>query len=66
MTDNRLGTLHSHLHVRRPAEFQLSGIEPIVFPRVTTPNALSHGANLRFKDSGLAQRYARINGRGAR
>jgi Type IV secretory system Conjugative DNA transfer len=66
MTDNRLGTLHSHLHVRRPAEFKLSGMDPMLFPRVTTPNALSHGANLRFKDSGLAQRYARINGRGAR
>jgi hypothetical protein len=66
MTDNRLGTLHSHLHVRRPAEFQLTGMEPMLFPRVTTPNALSHGANLRFKDSGLAQRYARINGRGAK
>jgi hypothetical protein len=65
MTDNRLGTLHSHLHVRRPAEFHLTGMEPTLFPRVTTPNALSHGANLRFKDSGLAQRYARVNGRGA-
>ncbi|MGB8132388.1 MAG: type IV secretory system conjugative DNA transfer family protein [Candidatus Angelobacter sp.] len=66
MTDNRLGTLHSHLHVRRPAESHLKGIEPMLFPCVTTPNALSHGANLHFKDSGLAQRYARINGRGAR
>jgi hypothetical protein len=66
MTDNRLGTLHSHLHVRRPAEFHLAGMEPTLFPRVTTPNALSHGANLRFKDSGLAQRYARINGRGGK
>jgi hypothetical protein len=66
MTDNRLGTLHSHLHVRRPAEFHLTGMEPMLFPRVATPNALSHGANLRFKDVGLAQRYARINGRGAR
>jgi hypothetical protein len=66
MTDNRLGTLHSHLHVRRPAEVHLTGMEPTLFPRVTTPNALSHGANLRFKNAGLAQRYARINGRGAK
>jgi hypothetical protein len=63
MTDNRLGTLHSHLHVRRPSKFQLPCMDLTLYPRVTTPNRLSKGANLRFKDSGLAQRYTRITGR---
>lgn len=63
MTDNRLGTLHSHLHVRRPTEFHLPCMEPALYPRVTTPNRLSQGANLCFKDPGLARRYARISGR---
>ncbi len=63
MTDNRLGTLHSHLHVRRPANFHLPCMDLTLYPRVTTPNRLSQGANLRFKDSGLAHRYARITGR---
>jgi hypothetical protein len=66
MTDNRQGTLHSHLHVRRPAEFHLPCMEPALYPRLTTPNRLSQGANLRFKDSGLARRYARIAGRESR
>lgn len=64
MTDNRLGTLHSHLHVRRPPEFHLPCMEPALYSRVTAPNQLSQGANLRFKDSGLARRYPRISGRG--
>lgn len=63
MTDNRLGTLHSHLHVRRPPTFHLPCVDLALYPRLTTPNRLSRGANLRFKDSGLAQRYARISGR---
>jgi hypothetical protein len=63
MTDNRLGTLHSHLHVRRPPNFHLPCMDLMLHSRVTTPNRLSKGANLRFKDSGLAQRYARITGR---
>lgn len=63
MTDNRLGTLHSHLHVRRPSNFLLPCMDLTLYPRVTTPNRLSRGANLRFKDFGLAQRYARITGR---
>jgi hypothetical protein len=63
MTDNRLGTLHSHLHVRRPSNFQLPCMDLTLYPRVTTPNRLSQGANLRFKDSGLTHRYARITGR---
>ncbi|MGH9568632.1 MAG: type IV secretory system conjugative DNA transfer family protein, partial [Candidatus Angelobacter sp.] len=63
MTDNRLGTLHSHLHVRRSPEFHLPCMEPALYSRVTAPNQLSQGANLRFKDSGLARRYPRISGR---
>ena len=58
-TDNRLGTVHSHLHVRRPQKFQLEGFEPTLYPRLMTPRTLSRGANLRFKDQELARRHAR-------
>jgi hypothetical protein len=62
-TDNRVGTLHSHLHVRRPTRYQLPTFEPMVYPRASQPNALTSGANLRFKDPDLARRMTRISGR---
>ena len=52
MTDNRLGTLHSHLHVRRPANFHLPCMDLTLYPRVTTPNRLvarSQPALQRFR-----------------
>ena len=34
MTDNRLGTLHSHLHVRVPRQYRFPGLEPRIYPRL--------------------------------
>jgi hypothetical protein len=55
MTDPLQGTLHSHLHVRRPHNYCFPGIEPRIYPRLFSPSHLD-GANLRFKDRDLAQR----------
>jgi len=55
MTDPLQGTLHSHLHVRRPHNYCFPGIEPRIYPRLFSPSHLD-GANLRFKDHDLAQR----------
>jgi type IV secretory system conjugative DNA transfer VirD4/TraG family protein len=65
MTDNRLGTLHSHLHVRVPRRYRFPGLEPRIYPRL---HAVSHveGANLRFKDPEVVRRTGRLatgNGR---
>jgi hypothetical protein len=59
MTDNRLGTLHSHLHVRVPRQYRFPGLEPRVYPRL---HAVSHveGANLRFKDPEVVRRNGRL------
>jgi hypothetical protein len=58
MTDNRLGTLHSHLHVRVPRQYEFPGLEPKIYARL---HAVSHveGANLRFKDPELVRRSGR-------
>jgi type IV secretory pathway TraG/TraD family ATPase VirD4 len=65
MTDNRLGTLHSHLHVRVPRRYRFPGLEPRIYPRL---HALSHveGANLRFKDSEVVRRTGRLATRSSR
>lgn len=55
MTDALQGTLHSHLHIRRPHNYRFSGIEPRIYPRLYSPSHLD-GANLRFKDRDLVQR----------
>jgi Type IV secretory system Conjugative DNA transfer len=59
MTDNRLGTLHSHLHVRVPRRYRFPGLEPRIYPRL---HAVSHveGANLRFKDPEVVRRTGRL------
>jgi hypothetical protein len=59
MTDNRRGTLHSHLHVRVPRQYKFPGLEPRIYPRL---HAVSHadGANLRFKDPELVRRNGRL------
>ncbi len=66
MTDNRLGTLHSHLHVRRPPQYRLEGFEPTLYPRTPALSWLSDGANLRFKEPALISRAGRMSGRGNR
>jgi len=55
MTDSRQGTLHSHLHVRRPLSYRFPGLEPEIYPRLHSPSHLE-GANLRFKDANISQR----------
>ena len=62
-TDNRLGTLHMHVHVRRPQRYCLSSFEPVIYPRLHQVNAKTPGANLRFKNVDLARRMGRIFGR---
>jgi hypothetical protein len=59
MTENRLGTLHSHLHVRVPRRYRFPGLEPRIYPRL---HAVSHveGANLRFKDPEVVRRTGRL------
>ena len=65
MTDNRLGTLHSHLHVRVPRQYKFPGLEPRIYPKL---HAVSHaeGANLRFKDPELVRRNGRLAARFSR
>lgn len=65
MTDALQGTLHSHLHIRRPHNYRFPGIEPRIYPRLCSPSHLD-GANLRFKDRDLAQRNRHLSMRTGR
>lgn len=58
MSDNRQGTLHSHLHVRVPRDYRFPGLETRIYPRLYS---ISHieGANLRFKDADLIRKNGR-------
>ena len=60
-TDNRLGTIHMHLHVRRQQRLRLASFEPVVYPRLQVMKS-QIGANLRFKSADLV-RQGRIFGR---
>lgn len=66
MTDNRLGTLHSHLHIRFPQEYRFPAQQPTIYPRLYSPQSRDLGANLRFKDSELVRRNSRLQGRYSR
>jgi hypothetical protein len=59
MTDNRLGTLHSHLHIRFPQQYQFPGFTPMIYPRTYSPQSRDRGANLRFHDPVLSSRNTR-------
>lgn len=65
MTDQRQGTLHSHLHVRSPQSYRFPGLEPRIYPRLSAPSNLD-GANLRFRDPNLVRRHGRIGVRNGR
>ena len=65
MTDQRQGTLHSHLHVRRPKTYGFPRLEPVVYPRLWSASHLE-GANLRFRDPDLVRRHGRIGVRNGR
>jgi hypothetical protein len=56
MTDHREGTLHSHLHVRVPRNYQFPGLEPAIYPRTWSADSGIGGAHLRFRDPDLARR----------
>lgn len=58
-TDRVLGTIHSHLHIRRPPHFRLAGFEPTLYPSLITPRSVSKGADLHFRDEQLLRRHAR-------
>lgn len=62
-TDNRLGTLHMHIHVRSPHRYSLASFEPKIYPRLRV-NTRGNGANLTFKSPDLPRRTGRIFGRG--
>lgn len=65
MTDPRQGTLHSHLHVRKPRSYRFPGFEPVIYPRLYSATSFD-GANLRFKDPELVRRHGSLgkgNGR---
>jgi hypothetical protein len=59
MTHNRLGTLHSHLHVRVPRQYKFPGLEPRIYPRLQAATDVE-GANLRFKDPEVVRRSGRL------
>lgn len=65
MTDQVQGTLHSHLHVRRPRDYRFPGLDPTIYPRLSSASCLE-GANLRFKDPDLVRRHGRIGVRNGR
>src|SRR5580658_5494115 len=55
MTDDTRGTLHSHLHVRPPADVRVPHFEPALYPRLKQSRATSVGAHLRFKSAEFTQ-----------
>ena len=59
-TDPIAGTLHLHLHVRRPRDDRLDSFAPVLFPRHAEPLAHVPGARLRFRNPDLARRMGRI------
>jgi hypothetical protein len=59
MTDDTEGTLHRHLHVRTPPDVGLRGFEMELTPRLRQSRLDVQGANLRFKDPGLAASFGR-------
>jgi type IV secretory pathway TraG/TraD family ATPase VirD4 len=59
MTDDTEGTLHRHLHVRTPPDVEMRGLEMELSPRLRQSRLDVQGANLRFKDPGLAASFGR-------
>ena len=57
-TDERMGTVHLHLHVRRSPSVRLSTFTPLLYAR--TRSSRTPAANLRFRDLGLSTRMGRI------
>lgn len=51
MVDNREGTRHSHLHVRRAPRFQMEGLEPSLYLKMHSYLDPEVGVNLRFREA---------------
>ena len=51
MVDNREGTRHSHLHVRRAPRFEIEGMNPSLYPKMHSRLDPEIGVNLRFKET---------------
>lgn len=66
MTDNRQGTLHSHLHIRYPREHRFPLHKPALYPRLYSPQSRDRGANLRFRDPEMTRRTGRLQNWNAR
>jgi hypothetical protein len=66
MTDNRLGTLHSHLHVLRAPRLHPATFAPALYPHTPSLRMRSDGAQLRFKEPALISRATRMSGRASR
>ena len=64
-TDNNLGTLHMHIHVRRPHTWSFSSFEPVLYPRSKRLQSPANGANLRFRNPELARKGSRTFSRRA-
>jgi type IV secretory system conjugative DNA transfer VirD4/TraG family protein len=65
-TDSRLGTLHLHLHIRRPRSPRLPIFEPVLYSSPAEPGSVTRGAQLRFRNPDLARRMGRIFSRSKR
>jgi len=61
-TDHQLGTLYSHLYVRRPNRLSFPGRKPSLYLPRPTNGTTAEGANLRFKSPEGVQRFSRIRG----
>jgi hypothetical protein len=59
-TDHQLGTLYSHLHVRRANRLNFPGPIRSLRPPQQPSAAVAKGANLRFKSPEGSQRFSRI------
>jgi hypothetical protein len=57
MSDDSHGTLHSVLQVRPPEDVSIPNFAPALYPRMLQSRGDSSGANLRFKDPELEQKY---------
>lgn len=60
MSDNRQGTLHSHLHVRIQRNYRFLGLEPAIYQRLHSVSYIE-GANLRFKDADLIRQHRKFS-----
>ncbi|MFZ0593274.1 MAG: TraM recognition domain-containing protein, partial [Bryobacteraceae bacterium] len=57
MTDATKGTVHAELMVRPPTLLRLHDFTPELFPQMRTEPDWARGANIRFKDPELSDKY---------